>query len=588
MAWVDHHEPGRASAATAAANPSATAQIAPTKARAWASRRDASTHTLSSAATLQQSSPERSARSSRAQPGGQPSSGTVSTAISSRLPAWASISSAYIAAAALRRVTTTSAAHTHSTTAIAASAQNALPSPDSARAATVRVCARPSSRTRLSRGCWSNRASSSWRPIRWARSSSATIQRAECGSSDGSTSTGAPSPARIERRTRAATGWAEGSAATTTASVPSARVREVTGSVGQRASAATAAPATIATSTSNWRWRRNAGSRHRGSTASAESSQAESSFESDIGVGALSVTGGARTVPPRRRLHQPLLGREHGGLGPARNVELLVDGLDVVVDGEPLDAHQARDLLDREALAQVGQDLALARRQPLLLGRLLERDRPARRGELLRRREARIRRRRAVARAAAEMRQQPARDRRRQRRLAADDFLQLLDQHFEPVFIEQVAVGAALQRREQVVVVGVQRRDHLGRRVARQLLEQLDPVAVGQFEVDQDELERVGARRSERAQGRGVARPGPRRGRGTRGRPFVPCERAAARRDLATRRFEVAGLGDRDRVAEALANDPAQEAPGDRVRSEEHTSELQSPLNLVCRLLLEK
>src|SRR2546426_6652081 len=27
---------------------------------------------------------------------------------------------------------------------------------------------------------------------------------------------------------------------------------------------------------------------------------------------------------------------------------------------------------------------------------------------------------------------------------------------------------------------------------------------------------------------------------------------------------------------------------GDRVRSEEHTSELQSPCNLVCRLLLEK
>src|SRR2546426_8398996 len=28
--------------------------------------------------------------------------------------------------------------------------------------------------------------------------------------------------------------------------------------------------------------------------------------------------------------------------------------------------------------------------------------------------------------------------------------------------------------------------------------------------------------------------------------------------------------------------------PGDAVRSEEHTSELQSPCNLVCRLLLEK
>src|SRR5256885_9877223 len=28
--------------------------------------------------------------------------------------------------------------------------------------------------------------------------------------------------------------------------------------------------------------------------------------------------------------------------------------------------------------------------------------------------------------------------------------------------------------------------------------------------------------------------------------------------------------------------------PDDRIRSEEHTSELQSPCNLVCRLLLEK
>src|SRR2546426_3535768 len=28
--------------------------------------------------------------------------------------------------------------------------------------------------------------------------------------------------------------------------------------------------------------------------------------------------------------------------------------------------------------------------------------------------------------------------------------------------------------------------------------------------------------------------------------------------------------------------------PGDELRSEEHTSELQSPCNLVCRLLLEK
>src|SRR3989449_9060095 len=34
--------------------------------------------------------------------------------------------------------------------------------------------------------------------------------------------------------------------------------------------------------------------------------------------------------------------------------------------------------------------------------------------------------------------------------------------------------------------------------------------------------------------------------------------------------------------------DPLQDAPGARERSEEHTSELQSRLHLVCRLLLEK
>ena len=64
---------------------------------------------------------------------------------------------------------------------------------------------------------------------------------------------------------------------------------------------------------------------------------------------------------------QALLGRQHGGFR-RLDVELLVDRLDVVVDGEPLDAHQVRDLLDREALAQVGQHFALTRRQALPLG----------------------------------------------------------------------------------------------------------------------------------------------------------------------------------------------------------------------------
>src|SRR2546426_4709272 len=53
---------------------------------------------------------------------------------------------------------------------------------------------------------------------------------------------------------------------------------------------------------------------------------------------------------------------------------------------------------------------------------------------------------------------------------------------------------------------------------------------------------------------------------------------AAARRERHPRH---AGNGDRVRLAD-------RHACASRGRSEEHTSELQSPCNLVCRLLLEK
>src|SRR5205807_3031624 len=43
-----------------------------------------------------------------------------------------------------------------------------------------------------------------------------------------------------------------------------------------------------------------------------------------------------------------------------------------------------------------------------------------------------------------------------------------------------------------------------------------------------------------------------------------------------------------DRSHKAQAPDPLKPAPCGNDRSEEHTSELQSPCNLVCRLLLEK
>src|SRR5437762_8138945 len=46
-------------------------------------------------------------------------------------------------------------------------------------------------------------------------------------------------------------------------------------------------------------------------------------------------------------------------------------------------------------------------------------------------------------------------------------------------------------------------------------------------------------------------------------------------------------FGSRMSVPRDRSRRPAME-PRDRVRSEEHTSELQSPMYLVCRLLLEK
>src|SRR5256885_12901823 len=63
-------------------------------------------------------------------------------------------------------------------------------------------------------------------------------------------------------------------------------------------------------------------------------------------------------------------------------------------------------------------------------------------------------------------------------------------------------------------------------------------------------------------------------------------------------RSETVEIGQRERHAligqlspvlrEIRRDPPVDVRVGNRVRSEEHTSELQSPCNLVCRLLLEK
>src|SRR2546426_8492591 len=47
-------------------------------------------------------------------------------------------------------------------------------------------------------------------------------------------------------------------------------------------------------------------------------------------------------------------------------------------------------------------------------------------------------------------------------------------------------------------------------------------------------------------------------------------------------------VGQRRRNRQEPGDHPGQDETAGRTRSEEHTSELQSPCNLVCRLLLEK
>src|SRR5258708_24146124 len=72
--------------------------------------------------------------------------------------------------------------------------------------------------------------------------------------------------------------------------------------------------------------------------------------------------------------------------------------------------------------------------------------------------------------------------------------------------------------------------------------------------------------------------------------PLFRSRRAHARRDSALhRRGGRRRQATRRRRLEARINDPlARPSSTNRSRSEEHTSELQSPDHLVCRLLLEK
>src|SRR5256885_3598730 len=71
------------------------------------------------------------------------------------------------------------------------------------------------------------------------------------------------------------------------------------------------------------------------------------------------------------------------------------------------------------------------------------------------------------------------------------------------------------------------------------------------------------------------------------GKRFVACIETEAGRRMAEALMKELTGGDRLR-ARRMREDFWEFMPTHHVRSEEHTSELQSPCNLVCRLLLEK
>src|SRR5256885_8746588 len=75
---------------------------------------------------------------------------------------------------------------------------------------------------------------------------------------------------------------------------------------------------------------------------------------------------------------------------------------------------------------------------------------------------------------------------------------------------------------------------------------------------------------------------------GTRREPGTGGDARRRRRLRAEARVLSGGRGDRARRDDPQASREMDRGPPRAFRSEEHTSELQSPCNLVCRLLLEK
>src|SRR5256885_12234636 len=67
--------------------------------------------------------------------------------------------------------------------------------------------------------------------------------------------------------------------------------------------------------------------------------------------------------------------------------------------------------------------------------------------------------------------------------------------------------------------------------------------------------------------------------------PHCRCDRSPCNRGDGLHREDELGAGERNAEVRVRLRVATERDPG---RSEEHTSELQSPCNLVCRLLLEK
>src|SRR5512134_1049686 len=135
------------------------------------------------------------------------------------------------------------------------------------------------------------------------------------------------------------------------------------------------------------------------------------------------------------------------GFGARADVEFAVDLLHVVGDRVARQAELHADLGQREALGHAQQHLALA------LGELHVRQRVGLRLGL-----------------SGEVGDDLARDARRQRRLTLADALQLLGDQLTRLLLEDVAVGAGLQRGKQVLVVVVDRHDdrlRLGLRITQ-------------------------------------------------------------------------------------------------------------------------